>query len=175
VTENELIQGCKNGDPICQKAFYDVFSPKMFAVCLRYLQQKEDAEDILIEGLYKVMSNMHKYDGLGSFEGWVRRIMINESLMFIRKKYKVQFESNELLHNEPDNEAFTIESDLAVSEILKLIEKLPVGYKTIFNLYVLEGYKHKEIAEMLNISINTSKSQLIQAKDKLQSLIKKYH
>jgi RNA polymerase sigma factor (sigma-70 family) len=173
VTEIEIIEGCKKGDDRCQKAFYDTFAPKMYAICLKYLNQKEDAEDILVEGLYKAMSNLDKYDALGSLEGWVRRIIINESLMLLRKRNKIHFETNDSILNIADSDFVSIETNMAANDILKLIEKLPLGYKTIFNLYVIEGYKHREIAELLNISIHTSKSQLIQAKEKLQILMQK--
>ncbi len=175
MTEIEIIDGCKKGNDKCQKAFYDTYAPKMYAICIKYLQQKEDAEDILVEGLYKAMSNLDKYDALGSLEGWIRRILINESLMFLRKKNKIQFENNDNLLNVTDTQFGSIETELAARDILLLIEKLPLGYRTIFNLYVIEGYKHREIAELLNISIHTSKSQLIQAKEKLQILMQKNH
>lgn len=144
----------------------------MFGVCKRYVRAREDAEDILVEGLYKVFANIDKFQGTGSFEGWIRRIIVNEALMFLRKRHN--FKADIELDNHlqlSDNQ--TIEHDLAAQDILSLLDKLPTGYRTVFNLYVLEGYKHREIAELLGISINTSKSQLILAKDRMQVLVLK--
>ena len=143
----------------------------MFSVCRRYVSRREDAEDVLIEAFFKIFENMNAFRFMGSFEGWMRRIVVNEALMFLRK--------NRLLTVEPDASELNtlemsvqigVEQQMAVQEILKLLEKLPTGYRTIFNLYVIEGFKHQEIADMLNISINTSKSQLILAKERLRKL-----
>jgi RNA polymerase sigma-70 factor (ECF subfamily) len=143
----------------------------MFSVCRRYVSRREDAEDVLIEAFFKIFENMNAFRFMGSFEGWMRRIVVNEALMFLRK--------NRLLTVEPDASELNtlemsvqigVEQQMAAQEILKLLEKLPTGYRTIFNLYVIEGFKHQEIADMLNISINTSKSQLILAKEKLRKL-----
>jgi RNA polymerase sigma factor (sigma-70 family) len=169
--EQDLIQKCKNGDAAAQKWLYDRYAPLLFSVCRRYLRTREDAEEALINGFYKAMTQMGSYQNTGSFEGWLRRIMVNESLMMLRKTQVLVFPGDEkVIIDEPDN--FSIESDLSVREILELVNQLPPGYKTVFNLYVLEGYKHHEIAETLNISINTSKSQLILAKEKLRALLK---
>jgi RNA polymerase sigma-70 factor (ECF subfamily) len=125
----------------------------------------------LIEAFFKIFENMNAFRYTGSFEGWMRRIVVNEALMFLRK--------NRLLTVEPDASELNtlemsvqigVEQQMAAQEILKLLEKLPTGYRTIFNLYVIEGFKHQEIADMLNISINTSKSQLILAKERLRKL-----
>ncbi len=169
MTDQAIIQGCRQDDPKAQKAFYDRFAPKMFGVCKRYIKGREDAEDLLIEGIFKAIDNIHTYKGGGSFEGWVRRIVVNECLMFLRKKHplKVSIE----VHPTDAPTKVTIEDDLAAQDILNLLDQLPTGYRTIFNLYVIEGYKHREIAEELGISINTSKSQLILAKKKLQGLL----
>jgi RNA polymerase sigma factor (sigma-70 family) len=171
LTEKELISRCQQQDRVAQKWLYDRYSAKMFSVCRRYVPRREDAEDVLIEAFFKIFENMNAFRFMGSFEGWMRRIVVNEALMFLRK--------NRLLTVEPDASELNtlemsvqigVEQQMAAQEILKLLEKLPTGYRTIFNLYVIEGFKHQEIADMLNISINTSKSQLILAKERLRKL-----
>ncbi len=138
-------------------------------MCKRYVKQKEDAEDVLVNGLFKVLTNIHQYGGSGSFEGWIRRIVVNESLMFLRKNKHFKFTSE---INEFDKATHVnAEDELMAQDILKLLNQLPTGYRTVFNLYVLEGYKHREIAELLGISINTSKSQLILAKKRLRQMM----
>lgn len=169
VNEKELIRACQRKERKAQKLLFDRYSAKMLGICRRYVKRQEDAEDVMIEGMYKIMTKINQYSGSGSFEGWMRRIMVNEALMFLRKahNFKVSVEiSNIQIHSK-----VTVEDDLAAEDIIKLLEKLPTGYRTVFNLYVIEGYKHREIAEILDISINTSKSQLILAKKRLQALV----
>lgn len=141
----------------------------MFGVCRRYLKSAQDAEDVLVEAFYKVLTKLDQYQGKGSFEGWVRRIVVNEALMFLRKQHNFRFtvELNEADQAAPARAA----QKLATEDILSLLNQLPTGYRTVFNLYVLEGHKHREIAELLDISINTSKSQLILAKRRMQELL----
>ncbi len=172
MTEFEIIQLCQQQDPQGQKMLYDRYAPKMFGVCRRYVLNREDAEDILVEGMFKVFDNIDSFQNAGSFEGWIRRIIVNEALMFLRKKRLliVDADASELNTIELSH-PLSIEHELAAQDILKLLEQLPTGYRTIFNLYVIEGYKHIEIADILGISINTSKSQLILAKDKLRKLM----
>jgi RNA polymerase sigma-70 factor (ECF subfamily) len=142
----------------------------MFSVCRRYLSSREDAEEALVSGFYKVMTQIDSYSGTGSLEGWIRRIMVNESLMLLRKKQLLVFPGDVLENNELID-GFSIEAEISAQEIIDLLNQLPNGYRTVFNLYVLEGYKHQEIADILEISINTSKSQLILAKEKLKQLL----
>lgn len=171
MTEEELIKKCRNKERRAQKFLFDRYSPKMFGVCRRYVKNNDDAEDIMVEGFYKVLSNIDKFKGNGSFEGWIRRIMVNQSLMFLRKNnnFKLSVEiSNVTISASP-----VVEENLAAQDILNLLNHLPTGYRTIFNMYVIEGYKHREIAEILKISINTSKSQLILAKKRLRELVKR--
>ena len=172
MTENEIIYLCQQQDAKAQKWLYDRFAPKMFGVCRRYLPNREDAEDVLVEGMFRVFDNIKSFQFAGSFEGWVRRIMVNEALMFLRKKrlLTVDADASELNTIEL-SDPLSIEHELMAKDILKLLEHLPTGYRTIFNLFVIEGYKHIEIAELLNISINTSKSQLILAKDRMRKLM----
>lgn len=171
LTEQELIEGCKNNDRLTQKALYERFSAKMFGLCRRYVKSTENTEEVLMLAFCKVFKKIDTYTGKGNFEGWIRRIMINESLMFLRKKYR--FNDHVDIDKIPVKAVtITIEDQLAAQDILVLLEQLPTGYRTVFNLYVIEGFKHREIAEQLGISINTSKSQLILAKKKLRKLIK---
>jgi RNA polymerase sigma-70 factor (ECF subfamily) len=171
MTEEILIKGCKAGDPAAQKALYEHWGPLLMGVVRRYLSRAEDAEDVFADGMFKILTKIQMFREEGSFEGWMKRIMVNEALMFLRKRHNFhlvrEVESHELV--EPAH----IEHDLQVNEILKLLDELPDGYRTIFNMYVIEGYKHREIADVLGISINTSKSQLIQAKKRMQELLKK--
>ena len=170
MTEPELIQRCKNGDRAAQKWLYDRYAPLLFSVCRRYLRSREDAEEALGNGLYKAISNIDSYQNAGSFEGWLRKIVVNESLMMLRKTQILVFPGDEQqFPDQPDT--FSIEADMSVREILELLEQLPNGYRTVFSLYVIEGFKHHEIADTLGISINTSKSQLILAKEKLKQLL----
>lgn len=171
MNEKDLIEACKHKDRRAQKLLYDKYSPTLFAISRRYIRNREDAEDVLLEGLTKILTNINQYKGSGSFEGWMRRIVVNEALMFLRKQHN--FNMTVEISNVDVKTKISVEDELAAQDILDLLELLPTGYRTIFNLYVLEGYKHREIAELLGISINTSKSQLILAKKRLQSLIKR--
>jgi RNA polymerase sigma-70 factor (ECF subfamily) len=141
-------------------------------MCLRYARTVEDAEDILSEAFYKIFTKISSFKGQGSFEGWMKRITVNEALMSLRKKntLNMSVELSEVKEQAYDDD---IVSRLSYNELLIILEELPPGYRTVFNMYVIEGYKHREIAEHLNISINTSKSQLILAKKKMRELIKK--
>ncbi|MDO8368642.1 MAG: sigma-70 family RNA polymerase sigma factor [Saprospiraceae bacterium] len=168
---DELLLRLREQDRAAQKWLYERYSPLMFSVCKRYLQSREDAEEALVSGFFKVFSQIESFTGAGSFEGWIRRIMVNESLMTLRKIQPLTFPGDEL--EIPDHaDSFNIEADISAREILDLLDLLPPGYRTVFNLYVLEGFKHIEIADVLGISINTSKSQLILAKEKLRNLLK---
>lgn len=150
---------------------FDQFSPKMMGVCKRYLKSQEDAEDVLIEAFYKIFDHLPQFKAEGSFEGWIRRIVVNEALMFLRRRHNFNL-TVEIDNNLDVKTTFSSQDQLEAQDILALLDRLPTGYRTVFNLYVLEGYKHREIAEILDISINTSKSQLILAKKKLQQHLK---
>ena len=143
----------------------------MFGVCRRYVKASEDAEEVLVTAMYKAMTKVDKYGGKGSFEGWIRRIVVNESLMFLRSRHDFHH-TVELMDHDMATEV-NVEAELAAKDLVVLVNALPTGYRTVFNLYVIEGYKHREIAEMLGISIHTSKSQLILAKRKLREMILK--
>jgi len=138
---------------------------------MRYLKSKEDAEDVLVHSFYKILSNLQKYSGNGSFEGWMKKLLVNECLMFLRKRHNFHM-SIESAHFIAAEEV-SITDKLQYEDLIACLDLLPPGYRTVFNLYVIEGYKHREIAEQLGISINTSKSQLILAKQRMKSIVKK--
>lgn len=169
VTEQQLIQACREEDRRAQKILYDRYTPVMFGVCKRYLKTREDAEDVLVEAFFKVLTNLHQFKGEGSFEGWIRRIVVNEALMYLRRRHNFNM-TVEISNYDAPAPAKAV-GRLAEQDIMGMLDQLPTGYRTIFNLYVLEGYKHREIADMLGISINTSKSQLILARKRLQELL----
>lgn len=149
---------------IAQKEVYDLTSGKMLAVCRQYIKDIHYAEDVMIAGFMKVFTNIDKFENKGNFEGWIRRIMVNESISFLRaQKGFVYLEEVQL-----KEEVIETDIDLSIEDLQILIDQLPEGCKTVFNLYVVEGYKHQEIAELLKIQEGTSKSQLAQARKLLQ-------
>jgi RNA polymerase sigma factor (sigma-70 family) len=172
VTDEELIAGCKDGKRELQKALYKRFSAKMLGVCLRYTKNREEAEDILQEGFIKVFKNLSQYQGAGSFEGWIRKIMVNTALESIRRT-KLTFSVTEIQDLEDDFKADDdVMNKIGVKDLLAMIQDLSKGYQVVFNLYAIEGYQHNEIASMLGISEGTSKSQLARARMILQKKIR---
>lgn len=172
--ENEIIQLAVANNRSAQQQIYSKFSPKMLSVCRQYIKDMHQAEDVMLTAFMKVFLNLSKFENKGSFEGWIRRIMVNECISFIRVEKKVKYVEDENYFEESFN---NIESQFSVEEIQFLIDSLPDGYKMVFNLYVIEGYKHQEIASMLNINEGTSKSQLSHARKMLQGQLnnlKKY-
>lgn len=170
MSESDLIKGCLEGDRRAQEYLYQRFSPKMYGVCLRYAGKAEDAQDILQDGFVKIFKNLHMYRGDGSFEGWIRRIFVNTAIEHYRRQVNLYpvTENHENLLETKEISAF---DSLSVKDLMKIIQQLSPGYRTVFNLYVVEGYSHKEIAEMIGISEGTSKSQLARAKGVLQNII----
>ena len=168
--EHDLIEGCLLGNPIMQKKLYDQYAPKMFGICLRYAANSEDAKDILQDGFVKVFVNLGKFKGTGSFEGWMRRIFVNTAIEHYRKKNQLHAISENQEENISNQELSALEA-LEADDIIRLISELPKGYRTVFNLFAVEGYSHKEIATMMNISEGTSKSQYARAKAWLQEKI----
>ncbi len=156
--------------PSAQEGLYKLFSKKMLSVCRMYVKDVHLAEDVMVTGFVKVFNQLNNYQNKGSFEGWIRRIMINESISFLRTQKPVYFSDDvNLVH-----ENYTTDvTDISVEDIQFLIDQLPEGYRIVFNLYAIEGYKHQEIADLLNITESTSKSQLSRARKILQENIKK--
>lgn len=171
--ESDLIKGCIAGERKMQEELYKRFSPRMYGVCLRYAGNAEEAQDILQEGFIKVYKKLYSYRGDGSFEGWVRRIFVNTAIEHFRRK-TYQQPITEQHENSVEGKNVSVLDNLAEKDIMKLIQELSPGYRTVFNLYVVEGYTHKEIGDMLGISEGTSKSQLSRAKVILQDMVKKY-
>lgn len=169
-TEQQIIAGCIQGNRKYQQMLYNLFSGKMFAVCLRYAGEYNAAQDLLQEGFVKVFRNIEKFRGEGSFEGWIRRIFVNTAIEHYRKQVNLYaLHDTEVKHYEYyDTSALEL---LKHEDVLKMIQKLSDGYRTVFNLYVIEGYSHKEIGEMMGISEGTSKSQLARARYLLQKMI----
>ena len=167
---NHLIESCKNKDAKAQKMLYEKYSARFFAVCKRYFVNIHEAEDALVNGFLKIFQNIHLYNHQGSFEGWMHRIIVNQCLMDLRKKKGIFMQIDEH-QNHLISEMTTLNEN---SNLMQLLNVLPVGCKVVFILYVIEGFKHKEIAEQLGISEGTSKSQLNLAKSKLKDLLEKY-
>ena len=170
----ELLQKCRDGDRRAQKQLYDALSAKMFAVCLRYMGGREAAEDVFQEGFVTVFTRLDSYSGDGSFEGWARKIFVNTALMSLRKKDILrQSEEVDVVRSLAADSPTPIQN-MSYRELNAMIAELPPGFRTVFNMYVIEGYSHKEIAEELGISETTSRSQLQRARTMLQNRIKKY-
>lgn len=168
--QNELIARCLNNNRQAQFKLYEKYSPAMFGVCLRYAKNSTDAEDILQEGFIKVFRYLKDYSGRGSFEGWIRKIMVNSALNFYKRKNLISkgVDPEDAQHYLPVNFNNEALSKMEHEELLKLIRKLPDGYRTVFNLNIIEGYSHKEIGSLMKISVNTSKSQLSRARSSLK-------
>lgn len=155
-----------------QELLYKRFSSKMYGVCLRYSGSADDANDLLQEGFIKIYKNLGKFRGEGSFEGWIRRIFVNTAIEHFRKKVKL-YNVSEVQENTIEDTDISVLDKLAVKDIIVLVNELAPGYKTIFNMHVIEGYSHKEIAEILGINEGTSKSQLARAKGVLKKSLDK--
>lgn len=171
-TESQLIAALKRGESRAHKVVYERFAGKMLAVCARYCANRSDAEEVMLDGFMRVFEKIDQFREDGSFEGWIRRIMVTESLMFLRKTKQWR---QEIPIDDTTVEPNYDWADTAVNEndLLRIVNQLPDGYRTIFNLYAIEGYSHAEIAEMLGISEGTSKSQLSRARMILQASLKK--
>ncbi len=156
----------KANDRSAQKAIFEQFSPKMLSVCRQYIKDVQFAEDVMISGFVKVFSKLETFRGQGSFEGWIRKIMVRESISYLRKRQFVVYDDEVV--EQVELEVGDSSSMWDVEHIQSLVDTLPEGYKTVFLLYAVEGYKHHEIAELLDISEGTSKSQLFKARQTLQ-------
>lgn len=178
MTENELITGCVKQDRASQKRLYEQFYGKMLGVCMRYARDRDEAKDMVHEGFIKVFSAIRSYAGKGSFEGWIRRIVVNTAVDHLRKNKQEYMIVSTVRAMESGNQADEIEeedllSQISKEDILAAVQLLSPAYRTVFNLYVIEEYTHKEIADMLNISEGTSKSNLSKARYQLQKTLTK--
>ncbi len=173
LSEQELIKRCIAGDKKAQEQLYQRYSPKLWGVCLRFAKSQMAAEDIMQEGFIRIFGKLKQYTGEGSFEGWSRKILINTAINYYKKNinHNRELDIDEVItHNlvEP-----RVIDKLSVKELMSVVQGLPDGYRMVFNLFVVEGYSHKEIGEQLGITENTSKSQLSRARQLLQEQIKK--
>jgi RNA polymerase sigma factor (sigma-70 family) len=170
--EKEIVEGCLRGDAKSQKLLFEKYYGKMLAVCQRYSKNRDEAKDVLQEGFVKVFQKLEQYSFNSPFEAWVRRIMVNTAIDFYRKAASepiindIEFAGDVLEHQD-------VISDMTHAELMLVLQQLPAGYKIVFNMYAIEGFSHKEIAETLKISEGTSKSQLAKARVYLQKLIGK--
>jgi len=170
---NKIIRGCQRGDPLAQRELYDKFKAGMFGICLRYSDNYDDPNDVLQEGFIKVFQKIHQFSFKGAFEGWIRKIMVNTAF----EKYRRQVIMSPVEENLPDtpDESFEAPFDISVQELLKYIQELSPRYRLVFNMYAIEGHSHKEIAEILNISEGTSKSNLSRARVILKEKVQKHY
>lgn len=171
MTEDAILKGCLKQQAAAQKALYDRYSAKMLAVCYRYAHNREDAEDMLQEGFIKVFTQIHTFKAQGAFEGWVRRIMVHTCINILKKNKKFNesvdlVQASGLLVRED-----VIPSIIQAKQVVECIRVLPIGYRTVLNLYAIEGFSHKEIAQILDIEESTSRSQYTRAKAMLEDLL----
>ena len=168
----QLIESCIKGDRAAQKVLYDRLAPRMFPVCIRYVGDRELAEDILQEGFITLFTRLDTYKGDGSFEGWARKIFVTTALMELRKKDALKMSDDLETARGMKAETVTQLQSIGYKDLMKLITQLPPGFRTVFNMYAIEGYSHKEIGEILGISETTSRTQLSRARLWLQNRIK---
>jgi RNA polymerase sigma factor (sigma-70 family) len=171
VTEYDILQGCINEDRQCQRDLFNRYAGKMMTVCLRYARHRMEAEDILQDAFIKIFDNIKRFENKGSFEGWIRRIVVNTALKNA-SRHSFQKELMGTDNIVETSEDPSVLSKLSEDEILGLIQQLPDGYRMVFNLYCIEGYSHKEIGEALGIEESTSRSQLVKSRNMLQNKLK---
>ena len=173
LSDEKLVSGCLQGESSSQKALYERYKIQLFRVCLRYAKDHAEAEDMLQDGFIKIFTDLHQFSFQGPLGAWMRRVVVNVALQHIRKNKRLQVnEDIESVSDQYHTDA-SVFSNMNVKALTKLIQQLPDGYRVVFNMYVIEGYSHKEIAEQLNIQVNTSKSQLSKAKATLRKMLEK--
>jgi len=171
MTEEAILQGCLQNNAAAQKALYEKYSSKMLVVCYRYAHNREDAEDMLQEGLIKVFSQIHTFENRGALEGWIRRIVVHTCINILKKNKRFN-ESVDLIHaSSLQVREESIPSIIQAKEVVECIRMLPIGYRTVLNLYAIEGFSHKEISDMLDIEESTSRSQYTRAKSMLEDVL----
>ena|SRR2546423_9586242 len=171
MTDEAILQGCLHNQPVAQRELYNRFSPKMLAVCYRFAHNREDAEDMLQEAFIKVFSQIHTFQNKGAFEGWIRRIIVHTCINHLKKNKRFN-ESVDIIHaNGIQVREESVPSIVQAKQIVECIRLLPIGYRTVLNLYAIEGYTHKEIADMLDIEESTSRSQYTRAKQMLEEIL----
>jgi len=171
MTEEQMLAGSIKNNASAQEAFYNRFSPKMLGVCYRFAKNREDAEDMLQEGFIKIFTQLHQYRNEGALEGWIRRIVVHTCINILKKNKKFT-ESVDIIHaNSIHVKDDMIPSIMQAKQVVECIRMLPMGYRTVLNLYAIEGYSHKEIAGMLDIEESTSRSQYTRAKAMLEEIL----
>jgi len=175
MTEEAIIKGCLEQNRTAQEALYQKYSPKMFSVCYRFANNREDAEDMLQESFIRVFRLIHQFLGKGSFEGWIRRIVVHTSINHLKKYKKFNDCADVFSLSEYLTKDEVMTASLHSKDILECIRRLPMGYKTVLNLFAIEGYSHKEISVMLEIEESTSRSQYVRAKNMLEKLLINKH
>jgi RNA polymerase sigma factor (sigma-70 family) len=171
MTEDQILTGSIKKQPAAQEAFYDRFCPRMLGVCYRFAKNRDDAEDMMQEGFIKVFSQLQNFRNEGSLEGWVRRIMVNTCINYIKKNKKFTDTIDLAAANEMHTNANYVPSLLQAKEIVECIRMLPIGYRTVLNLYAIEGYSHKEIGDILEIAESSSRSQYTRARALLENIL----
>lgn len=172
-SEEDIIEGCLKKRRKSQKQLYNKYYNKMLGVCLRYCKNRNEAEDMVLDGFFNIFSKIQQFQHTGPFEAWMRRIVVNTAIDHYRKNIRYNgYESLDDLGYEK-NVRTQFSDNLTAEKIMEVLHKLPEGYRMVFNLYAIEGYPHKEIAEKLNISVNTSKTQLLKARKYLQKILLK--
>ncbi len=171
IDNEKLIKQCQKKSHKAFDELYKLYSPVIFGICLRYTKDRQEAEDLLQDCFIKILEKITEYEFKGSFEGWIRRLTVNNAINYIKSKRKFDFDNMDDVMHENLNINNSVIEELSAEEILKLVKLLPVGYRTVFNLYVVEGYKHAEIAEMLNINEVTCRTQLKKAREALIKMI----
>ena len=171
MTEEAILKGCLQNDPAAQRELYNRYSPKMLSVCYRFAHNREDAEDMLQEGFIKIFSQMHTFGNRGAFEGWIRRIIVHTCINILKKNKKFN-ESVDIIHATGAMvREESVPSIVQAKQIVECIRMLPIGYRTVLNLYAIEGYSHREIGMMLDIEESTSRSQYTRAKAMLEEIL----
>ncbi len=171
MTEEAILKGCLNNEATAQRELYNRYSPKMLAVCYRFAHNREDAEDMLQEGFIKVFLQMHTFENRGAFEGWVRRIVVHTCINILKKNKKFN-ESVDIIHaTGVQVREDSVPAIIQAKQVVECIRLLPIGYRTVLNLYAVEGYSHREISNMLDIEESTSRSQYTRAKAMLEDIL----
>lgn len=169
---NDILDKCRKNDRNAQAELYKALAPKLLGLCLRYMQDRDEAEDVMQDSFVKIFMNLESYKGEGSFEGWAKRIAANTALNALKKKNKIWFERDLSVIEHTDDAQDEVHTELTVEELMNCLQLLPPGYRTIINLFLVEEFSHKEIAEQLSISESTSRSQYARARQALIKLIK---
>jgi RNA polymerase sigma-70 factor (ECF subfamily) len=169
LSEQQIIEGCLKNNRNIQKILYELYTSKFLGMCMRYAKDKQEAEDILQDGFLKIFGRISQFSGIGSFEGWMKRIIINTAITNYRQNLKHYYKQSIDEVNEKDFEITIVEQEYSLEELLKVVQELPPGYRMVFNMFAIEGFQHKEIAQMMGIDITTSKSQYSRARKLLRT------